>query len=45
MEFFFHLRNKNKPSAPIDLDALVERAHGDLERKRVIPSADTDQPS
>ncbi len=45
MEFFFHLRNKNRLSASIDLDALVERAHGDLERKRVIPSADTGQPS
>lgn len=45
MEFFFYLRNKNKPSTPIDLDGLVERAHSDLERKKVIPSTDTDQPS
>ncbi|MCK4411828.1 TlyA family rRNA (cytidine-2'-O)-methyltransferase, partial [Candidatus Bipolaricaulota bacterium] len=43
MEFFFHLQNKNRLSASIDLDALVERAHSDLERKKVIPSTDTDQ--
>ena len=45
MEFFFHLRNKNRLSASVDLGALVERAHSDLERKKVIPSANTDQPS
>jgi len=42
IEFFFYLRDKNKPSTPIDLEALVGRAHSNLERKKVIPSTGAD---
>jgi len=43
IEFFFCLRKKDRPIAPIDLEALVGRAHSELERKKVIASTGADR--